>query len=817
MKKIFTIFHFACFTGLFNLLALNTTNSQYLNNHAAVFNGTNSYVAVPANTELSPTSAITVEAWVYPSALPSSSACIIGKNFVSSYYFGIENSGRFIFFPRNQAGFLRSRASSVVKVNQWNHIAGTYDGTFTRLYINGVLDTSISTITGAIGTNFDSLYIGCDRQSGSRNFFFNGRLDNVRIWKSARTSSEILNNMYIPLSIYQLSGPYSFLSASYQFDNSAEDYGGPVENHGSGRNITYADYSNKAVNHMDYNNSLVLNGVSYCSHYNIGDPIKATTAITLECWLKRDTVSGFTTDQYIINKSKTISQYDYSLQFYNSGALLFSINSGTVLAFTDPVITNAQWNHVAATYSSITGVASIYVNGELKVTKTVPGSPVIINSGSDSLYIGGRAGAVGSANLFRGQMDEVRIWRKPRTAQEIKEFMFKHPEYPSGLEDSLIIFDFDNLHSGFSIGTTNYNYGLKYIISAALSSAHANTARTSSPMISDNDGFNTSEYSPSTKRFFIPDANATGITDSILITGVGAVNDLKVYLTMNHTYNQDLRLYLTSPMGTTIDLLNVNGGNFNDIMTIFSDGADSNASYGFSALPLLGISPPYSPSVKSNHLLSSFNGQDRNGWWKLKFIDQAGGDRGYVHSWGINLKSYKSMNVTALLQGFYDPLTDKMESDTARMYFRIPLPPFPIIDSSRAVLDSNGKATFYFNKVNNGYRVFRHRNSIETWTPGPVPFSGDSSSYDFSTDASKAYGDNLIQVNSSPVRFAVYGGDVDQDGFVNLNDLLATFNNASNFINGYVNTDVNGDELTNLSDVIIVNNNSSLFVQKRAP
>ncbi|MEO8209486.1 MAG: proprotein convertase P-domain-containing protein [bacterium] len=454
----------------------------------------------------------------------------------------------------------------------------------------------------------------------------------------------------------------------------------------------------------------------------------------------------------------------------------------------------------------------------MKASGTFSGSPVINNSSNDSLYFGGRAGAGNSANLFRGQIDEVRIWRKSRTQQQIKEFMYKHPKYPTDLSDSLIIFDFDNLHSGFKLGQTNYNYGLKYINLPSISSARANTTRLSSPMLSDNDSnFYLSSFTSSFKRFFIPDGNTTGISDSILISGIGAVNNLKVYLLMSHTYVQDLKLYLTSPSGTTIELLNVNGGNSNDIMTIFSDNADSNASYGFAALPTFGISPPFSPSIKPNQSLSTFNGQSRNGYWKLKCVDQAGGDIGYVHGWGINLLSYKTLNITALIQGFYDASINKMKSDTVQMFFRIPLPPYPIVDSSKAVLDSNGNATFYFNKVNNGYRVFKHRNSIETWTPTPIPFTGDSSSYDFTTAASQAFGSNQKQVDASPVKFAIYNGDVNQDGTIDLSDNQLIDNDANNFVNGYVKTDVNGDNFVDISDLTIADNNAFNFVSVMKP
>lgn len=788
--------------------------SQYTQNYAASFNGTNSYVAVPSHSELSPSSAITVEAWVYPAFLPTSGA-VIGKNYLNSYYFGIESTGRILFIPKGGGNFLRSRVTGTVKINQWTHIAATYNGTTTSIFINGVLDTSRTGITGIITANFDSLYIGADRAGGIPAFFFNGKLDNVRIWSSARTASEIYNNMFIPLNMYQLTGSYSFLAAGYQFDNSAEDNSGPAQNNGFIRNVIYTNYSNKAVNHLDYNNNLVFNGsTDYCSHYNIGVAVSPVTAVTLECWIKRDTISGASNDRYIINKSKTISQEDYYLQLYNSGALLFGINNGSRILNTSPLIINAQWTHVAATYSSVTGSAAIYINGELKASGTFSGSPLINNSVTDSLYIAGHAGLTSSsANRFKGQIDEVRIWRKSRTQQEIREFMHKHPPFPLSLDDSLIIFDFDNLHSGFKLGNTNYNYGLKYIGFTSLSSAHVNSTLLSSPMLSDeNAGFYTSKFTSSSRRFFVPDGIATGITDSVTISGIGTVSNLKVYLMMSHTYAQDMILTLISPSGTSINLLNVKGGNSNDFMTVFSDSTDSAASSGFTLLPSFGISPAFSPSIKSDQPLSTFNGQSRNGVWKLKCVDQAGADIGYVHGWGINMTSYKTLNLTALIQGFYDASSDKMKADTARIYLRLPLIPYPIVDSSKAVLDSNGKATFYFNRINNGYRIFKHRNSIETWSSAPALATGDSITFDFTDASSKAYGNNMIQVNSSPVRFAIYNGDVDQNGAVDLDDVIQIYNDANAFASGYIVTDLTGNNITDLDDLLLAFNNSNSFV-----
>lgn len=809
MKKIIYL-HLAL------LFIVKISFAQNPNNYAASFNGINSYVAVPWHSEIHPTSAITVEAWVYPTSLPLNSGCIIGKNYASSYYFGIENTGRFIFFPKGGVGnFLRSRVSGLVRENRWTHIAGTYDGTTTRLYINGVLDTSRTGITGAVGTNFDSLFIGCDRSGSSPNFFFTGMLDNVRIWKSSRSASEILNNMYIPLSIYQLSGSYSFLAASYQFNNNADDNSGPAVNDGALRNVSFVDFTNKAVNHLDYNNNVVMNGTTdYCSHYNIGGIVNPTSKVTLECWIKRDTTGSQPTTQNLVNQSGGTTRYAFALFILNTGQVYFSINNGTFSIQTAALITNSQWTHIAANYNSTNGIANIYVNGDLKITGSFSGQPNINSGGTDSIFIGGIGATNYAANKFKGQLDEIRIWRTVRTQQQIQDNLFKHPFNTIVDTDSLVCFDFDYLHSGFQLNQTEYNYGLIYRGSSYLNSAHVNgNNKLSSPMLSDpSSSFYNQSFTSSSRRFFVPDASVTGITDSIFISGPGTVNNLKVYVMMSHTYTQDMILQLTSPAGTTINLLSAKGGSSNDIITVFSDDADSNAAAGLATPYGPGVSASFSPGIKPDQVLASFNGQSRNGYWRLKYIDQAGQDIGYVHSWGINLLPYKTLKVTALIEGFYNPATNKMIGDTAQMFFRIPLPPYPLVDSAKAVLDSNGYGEFNFKKVNNGYRVFKHRNSIETWTASPVPFSGDTSSYDFSSDSVKTYGGNVIRVDNSPLKFAIFGGDVNQDGIVDISDTQLIDNDIYAFVTGYVKTDLTGDNNVDISDAAIAENNSANIV-----
>ena len=117
----------------------------------------------------------------------------------------------------------------------------------------------------------------------------------------------------------------------------------------------------------------------------------------------------------------------------------------------------------------------------------------------------------------------------------------------------------------------------------------------------------------------------------------------------------------------------------------------------------------------------------------------------------------------------------------------------------------------------NYYISIKHRNSIETWSSSAQSFVANSLNYDITTSQSQAFGNNLRRVNSAPVRFAIFGGDVDQDGTVDATDLSAIDNNASNFISGYVVTDLTGDDFVDGTDFAIADNNASNFVGAITP
>lgn len=168
-----------------------------------------------------------------------------------------------------------------------------------------------------------------------------------------------------------------------------------------------------------------------------------------------------------------------------------------------------------------------------------------------------------------------------------------------------------------------------------------------------------------------------------------------------------------------------------------------------------------------------------------------------------------------IIQGSYNPVSDVMISDTVAVYLRDAASPYEVLDFAAAVVDSSGNGLFQFSNAVNGadyYIQLEHRNSLETWSNMPQQFSENTLNYDFTTAANKAYGDNMIQIDASPVRFAIYSGDVDQDGAVDGSDISLIDNDAANFASGYLPTDLNGDFIIDGADMAVADNNAANFV-----
>lgn len=154
---------------------------------AGNFNGSNAVVGIGNSSAFNPSN-ITVEAWIYPTNVNGGGEESILRKSVSSsdsgliYDFILQQDGVYLRLNGNN-GFAKSNTH--LQNNQWYHVAGTYDGSTIKIYINGVLDNSVS-YNVPLRPSSGNLYIGGDGQNNNKYFF--GYIQDVRISNIARSS-----------------------------------------------------------------------------------------------------------------------------------------------------------------------------------------------------------------------------------------------------------------------------------------------------------------------------------------------------------------------------------------------------------------------------------------------------------------------------------------------------------------------------------------------------------------------------------------------------------------------------------------------------
>ena len=177
----------------------------------------------------------------------------------------------------------------------------------------------------------------------------------------------------------------------------------------------------------------------------------------------------------------------------------------------------------------------------------------------------------------------------------------------------------------------------------------------------------------------------------------------------------------------------------------------------------------------------------------------------------------KNLDLTLRIEGFSDTLTNTMTGDTVKVLLRNAAAPYDVVDSASTKIDTEGKGTFEFSNAENAtgyYLVLKHRNSLETWSSAGNSFLLNNLAYDFTNSASQAYGNNQT---SKGEKYCLFSGDQNQDGIIELEDILNIFNDMNNFVSGYAASDVTGDSEVDLSDLLVSYNNTGKFVMKIIP
>ena len=372
------------------------------------FDGENDYVEVPTSDSLNP-DYITVGAWIYPitDKLLVEAGGMILKKIVwddkQGYFFQWINNSKTVAFNIGNGTHWRTVTGSTnsVPVGQWTYVAGTFDGSYMRVYINGVLNSSLSHF-GTIAPCGTGLRIGAESYMYRK---FNGTIDEVRIWNRALAEQEIQEEMQSSLPIFYKNNTKNTIRpvASYSFEE--ED------------SANYVNDTHVWVKGM-YDSALSFDRINDYVEVSDSETLKIDTGeLTVETWINPGNVYEYRA--IIVAK---YGQPRWSLHYDGEGwdpEFGFYLNNVRILRYRVG-IQWGSWYHVAATFSDTDDTAILYVNG----TQVDINTNVIDSLPLDGTVNVGR-GFVWGSTYYRvnGTIDEVRIYDKVLTQQEIQDDM----------------------------------------------------------------------------------------------------------------------------------------------------------------------------------------------------------------------------------------------------------------------------------------------------------------------------------------------------------------------------------------------------------
>jgi len=621
------------FFALLTILFTQTSQSQmYWNQAAELAGNSSSYLVVRPAPELNITGSFTIECWLNPQSFSGSPILVEHRagNASEGYTLYLNSTGRIAI--RTNAT-TRLTGSDGIPLNTWTHIAGTYNSTsnvFTT-YINGNVDSTVTIAAAAPTSSSDSVKIGTGFNGN-----YNGQIDEIRIWNDALSSATIRRNMYTSLGA--TGGNYDGLVMSLTMQD-ADGSGTPFNltdwsgngNSAINRGAQAVDMSNRPYTYLAFSQGVELDGTG---DYLSGPSTSALDIIgsfTVECWLwpRNGSTPSF---QNLVSK-RNVGGSGSGYDMYLSNGRVAIRTNGTTRLTGSTVIPNGYWSHFAATYNSTTGLFTVYVDGKEDGSVTVAATPL---SNTDSLYIG-----TGSNSDFSGFIDEVRISKYAKSADDIRRFMYtsinQANEPNSGQTNVVYNLDGNTVDNALDAGPR-----LRFNGNAWFSNPSSQSNQPVSPTNrADAMNFGSGFFAKSSDRR-IPETGTSGlmIRDSLFISQSVSISDINLFVATNHTFDADMEISLIAPNGDSIAVCTDYGhrASNDNIITIFDDQADSSL--------INSRHTSSSPVIKPQGIMNTvFAGDNSQGYWILHIRDDAGGDTGRLYAWGLQINNQTLVGV----------------------------------------------------------------------------------------------------------------------------------------------------------------------------
>ncbi|MCP5499418.1 MAG: putative Ig domain-containing protein [Leptospiraceae bacterium] len=342
--------------------------------------------------------------WINPVSYPPPGGGIPGWYFAAGYG-GTSTSSAFMVGVYNNSGIINLTldfgndsvmAAYNPALNTWTHVCGVYDGSTAYLYANGML---LNSAAKSINTTTGSFTIGANTSGSS---FFNGKIDDVRIYNNALNQTQIRQ-----LATQVPTG----LVARYDFNGDANDVSGFGAN-GTvyGATLTSDRYgnSNSAYN-FNHNNQ------NYIEAPQLFLPTGSSSR-TLCAYIRPQNLPPTAPDP-----QRAVLYYGTATTSGANGLIFAFDYEVAVAGYADDLsltyrTSQNTWNFFCGTFDGST--ARLYYNGRELINGTKSW-----NTGTGNFFIGKSLSTV----YFNGDIDDVRIYNRVLTESEIRALSGYHP------------------------------------------------------------------------------------------------------------------------------------------------------------------------------------------------------------------------------------------------------------------------------------------------------------------------------------------------------------------------------------------------------
>jgi hypothetical protein len=316
-----------------------------------------------------------------------------------------------VFSVGNSTSNLQLSSTITPNNDQIYYVVGTYDGVTQRIYVDGVLKNSATTVTGVLSYSglTDGFLIG-QVQGFSVTRYMTGSIYAMQVYSRALSAAEVAQNYETMKSKFANTIVQQGLILNIDIDN-------PYSYAGAG--TTVYDASVTALSWTAANTIYNSSPIKYLSYNGSNSSLVSSTSsaydsqtITMECWFYPNSLSQ---NGFLFEKGAVNTQYSMFLAV--DPLFIFrtiSLSTQDLTFAPSSHLSVSAWNHIVCTYGA--GIKTIYVNGTQRVQQT--GLTGTLPTGQTNQYIG-KYGNAADNYPFNGRIAESRVYNIALSAAQV--------------------------------------------------------------------------------------------------------------------------------------------------------------------------------------------------------------------------------------------------------------------------------------------------------------------------------------------------------------------------------------------------------------